>query len=202
MRRCAASPSRRRTVSFHTETEMPLGKYDEPIQFGRRSRSVLSSPKPTLEQDGERFERLIEYEANSGCWLWAGRNGGGLYGMFSVGHRCSVRAHRWSWANRNGPIQSGLNVLHHCDTPMCVNPDHLYVGTPLDNAADRVRRGRERHRVGEEHWAAKLKEDDVRLIRLVIASKESTKAKLSRKYGVSERTIRSIVSRRIWKSVA
>src|SRR4051812_16104774 len=70
-----------------------------------------------------------------GCWIWLGA--GVRYGL-AKGHR----AHRLSWKAFRGPIQDGLHVLHKCDTPLCVNPDHLFLGTPLTNAADREAKGR------------------------------------------------------------
>ena len=77
---------------------------------------------------------------SDGCWLWtAGLNRG--YGAFAV-HRKDIGAHRYSWMLENGPIPDGLFVLHRCDNPPCVRPDHLFIGTQLDNMLDKMSKGR------------------------------------------------------------
>jgi HNH endonuclease len=76
-----------------------------------------------------------------GCWLWTACLTPCGYGMFETRRRTRL-AHRWSYAAAYGPIPDGLYVLHHCDTPECVRPNHLYLGTQTDNMADMKRRGR------------------------------------------------------------
>lgn len=76
------------------------------------------------------------------CWEWTrGRDPHG-YGRFATPN--SDLAHRASWELHNGPIPAGLNVLHHCDNPPCVNPRHLFLGTQKDNVDDMVAKGRAR----------------------------------------------------------
>lgn len=75
------------------------------------------------------------------CWLWtAGRDSSG-YGSLRTGHT-KVSAHRLSWQLHHGQIPPGQNVLHRCDNPRCVRPDHLFLGTQADNVADMVAKGR------------------------------------------------------------
>jgi hypothetical protein len=79
---------------------------------------------------------------STGCWEWTGgRYKSGGYGQFkaSVGQ---VRAHRFSWELHNGPIPDGMWVLHRCDNPPCVRPEHLYLGTVRENVRDMIERGR------------------------------------------------------------
>lgn len=104
----------------------------------------------------ERFEQKYGI-APSGCWLWQAATNKDGYGSFWSGaYRFDDRAagpimvlaHRWSFEHFVGLIPDGLNVLHHCDTPACVNPAHLFLGTQLDNVRDCAAKGRRNQRRG------------------------------------------------------
>jgi hypothetical protein len=71
------------------------------------------------------------------CWIWTGNIGPNGYGRFGQRY-----AHRLSYEWMRGPIPEGMFVLHHCDNPPCVRPDHLFLGTAADNSHDMVRKGR------------------------------------------------------------
>jgi hypothetical protein len=75
------------------------------------------------------------------CWLWTGVKSVG-YGHMWDGSGRPKHAHRLSWEIHHGPIPSGMDVLHRCDTPACVRPDHLFIGTASDNMLDAVSKGR------------------------------------------------------------
>lgn len=77
----------------------------------------------------------------TGCWLWAAGESHG-YGVLADGRGSYDFAHRFSWEHFKGPIPEGLNVCHKCDTPLCVNPDHLFTGTQKDNCQDMASKGR------------------------------------------------------------
>lgn len=82
-------------------------------------------------------------EPNSGCWLWIRRYTRGMgYGSFQINRQKNVRAHRHSWEIHKGPIPAKTHVLHRCDVPSCVNPDHLFLGTAKDNMLDKAAKGR------------------------------------------------------------
>lgn len=98
----------------------------------------------------ERFREKYEV-GTANCWLWQGARNRDGYGSFWSGEyrfgdsSCGpimVLAHRWSYEHHVGPIGDGLCVLHRCDTPGCVNPDHLFLGTQADNVRDCAEKGR------------------------------------------------------------
>lgn len=93
-------------------------------------------------RSADHFWRQVD-TSGDGCWEWQGYRLPRGYGHFA-----SSSAHRRSWELTNGPIPEGRWVLHHCDNPPCVRPDHLYAGTASDNAQDRERRGRGNHPTG------------------------------------------------------
>jgi len=133
-----------------------------------------------------------------GCWIWMmciHREGYGL----SKKIRGNTRAHRISWIAHNGPIPAGLNVLHHCDIPACVNPDHLFLGTHQDNVADKMKKHRAAR--GTDHGLAKLNEQQVAEIRASDLSHRGSQRKLARQYGVDKALIRAIRRREIWRHV-
>ncbi len=139
----------------------------------------------------ERFDTRWVLDPWTGCWLWtAGKSDTG-YGAFRADGRQQY-AHRVSWKLGRGPIPDGLCVLHQCDTPACVNPDHLFLGTKADNAADRDRKGR--------HGSAKLSEDTVRVIRAEV-ERGASQASLARHYGVHKQTIWRVVHGKKWRHV-
>jgi hypothetical protein len=89
----------------------------------------------------KRFWRFVK-KMRASCWLWAGGRQAQGYGAFGNGERV-VYAHRFSWQLHNGPIPKGLNVLHRCDVPPCVNPKHLFIGTHADNMRDKIKKSRQ-----------------------------------------------------------
>lgn len=143
----------------------------------------------------QRFEKW--FDKGDGCWEWKGsenKNRGG-YGAFGVFGKM-VGAHVFALELDGRPVGKGQYACHTCDNPRCVNPAHLYVGSPSDNVRDMI--SRNRHRAGELHYAARLTEQDVRSIR----ADQRSNAEIAKDYGVNRTNIIAIKKRKTWKNVA
>lgn len=147
----------------------------------------------------ERFEDKVIPEPNSGCHIWTGccKKPFG-YGSFRSGEDV-MAAHRFSWIAYRGPIIDDLCVLHRCDTPACVNPDHLFLGTHAENNEDMVKKGRNVRRPalnrGEHNGSAKLTRRQIMAIR---EDPRRSPMILAEEYGVSKSTIWLIRTNRTW----
>lgn len=144
------------------------------------------------------FGGRFEPDPFGGCLLWFGRRNGDGYGLFN---REAYRglAHRKSYEVAVGSIPDRCVVMHTCDVPCCVNPDHLRVGTQLDNIADRVVKGRSRggDRTGENNRRSKLNWEMVRKIRERAASGESHSS-IAKDYPVGRQAISAVISNQKW----
>lgn len=129
--------------------------------------------------------------SQSGCWIWVkGKNQYG-YGLIYAKPKKRLVTHLM-YERYKGPIQSGMIIMHTCDTPECCNPDHLISGTQRDNMRDCVAKGRSNK--GSRNGLAKLDEDTVNLIRDEIG----TQIAIAEKYGVHQSTISLIKRGKTW----
>lgn len=133
------------------------------------------------------------------CWIWQGTRNRNGYGHFNHSGPMGVLAHRIAWTYTRGS-PGVLHVLHTCDTPACVRPNHLYLGTHTENMQDKVRKGRQfaASRQGSANKISKLHEADVILMRARWESGAHTMTSLAASYGVSIKTVSQIVRRKAW----
>lgn len=105
------------------------------------------------QSDIARFNAKVDKSGD--CWMWTGgvKSKEQPYGKFPTGKR-SIKAHRAAWIIANGPIRGGLHVLHRCDNPRCVNPDHLFLGTHQQNMEDMHKKGRAARMSGDDWYAS------------------------------------------------
>lgn len=156
---------------------------------GRRRMPKGIYSRPSLQQ---RFWAKVK--KTESCWLWSGSPGMDGYGKLKVGKK-TVRAHRVAWELDKGPIPTGLSVLHKCDTPLCVNVAHLFLGTHLDNVFDMMQK--ERQPMGAKNGRAKLSESAVKAVRKLRKAGASLD-ELAARFQVSRWTIKAAARRVTW----
>jgi hypothetical protein len=163
---------------------------------------------------GPRFWSKVDKSGgDDACWLWAGKNLVQGYGRLDgpiSGKK--MLAHRLAWTLTHGAIPDGLCVLHRCDTPLCVNPAHLWLGTRAENNADCNNKGRrnqahgdacasrkyrDRMPRGEQVNLAKLTTENIHEIRALAAAGTSS-PKIAKAYSVDRSTIRNVLNGRTW----
>jgi hypothetical protein len=141
-----------------------------------------------------RFEKKHIPEPNSGCWLWTGAIDGGGYGVFWTGGRNEL-AHRASYEMFLEKAPAGLFVCHKCDNRLCVNPEHLFIGTPADNSRDR--NSKRRQAKGEQFARSGI---DAPTVRLILSS-SLPDTEWAARLGVTKGAINHIRHRRNWSHV-
>ena len=156
---------------------------------------------PTKELRGEdispqaeaSFWSLVRINfAKTQCWEWIGGSLQNGYPRFQLGRGNKYAAGRVAYAIAYGNVPRGLFVCHHCDNTLCVRPDHLFLGTAGDNAADKIRKGRQP--VGERGGGAKLTAAQV----LEIRADKRTRQEIADEYGISLSNVKRIRARDSW----
>lgn len=169
-----------------------------------------TGPLPVKERFWSKVDRTGGPDA---CWLWTGSCFDSGYGQFSQTRSINRRAHRVAYELAIGPIPNGLNVLHRCDVRRCCNPAHFFLGTHLDNVADRDAKGRqargnqsgrrqhpERFPHGARHPNAKLTQEQANAIRIAFASGRHSKKSLAARFGVSRASVLNVVRGKTYRT--
>lgn len=168
------------------------------VTFGRERTTLESRFWPKVNKDGPIQPHCPEIGP---CWVWIGAITNDGYGhLGSTSHRKGVKVHRLSYELHHGDIPASLCVLHRCDNPPCVNPDHLFLGTRADNNADRESKGRGSDKHGEANPRSKLTEEDVKVIRQLRKEGLSQQA-IATRFGVVQVTISKILLGQLWSSL-
>lgn len=145
-----------------------------------------------MKRDLDRFWSKVKVNSIYDCWEWQAAKIRG-YGLFEYKGK-SRRAHRVSWEITYGDIPKGMYVLHKCDNPACVNPNHLFLGTQEDNMRDMIQKGR-------KVKPSKLSDADVIGIRARYATGTETLAGLGREFGLTKQAIWRTIKYKNWKDL-
>jgi hypothetical protein len=154
----------------------------------------MSGAHVRLEQRGLHARKLIKWEVNeNGCWICtshASDKSRGGYPRVSR-HKRMVSVGRYMYEQKYGEVQDHLDICHECDNPMCINPEHLFLGTKTDNMQDMMRKGRGNKQKGESIGTARLKNDEVINI-LKYLEQGMSRKDIANIYGVCKSTIDKI----------
>jgi hypothetical protein len=166
--------------------------WSDPLMRDQRKKSMILT---SLE---EKFWLCVD-KKEAGCWAWTGLKSVDGYGELS--HKClTYRAHRVSWALHFGEIPNKMSVLHKCDNRECTNPDHLFIGTQLDNMRDCAAKGRISVLMGESNPSAKINQFIAEEIRLIHSSGSTSISKIASMYGIGRTTVRRILNYESWNN--
>lgn len=170
----------------------PTPALSVPLISARKRLMPHSTPESTIFNIvADRFWAMVDKSGD--CWLWQGSLHTWGYGQVRM-VKGYMYAHRLSYILTHGDIPDGVYVCHSCDNPRCVNPAHLWLGTPKENQADMRSKGRGK-------FPMKLTETQVIEIREKYATGETSIPKLAREYGVANTTVFHVVARRTWRHI-
>lgn len=159
-------------------------------------------PRKSQPPEQRFWAKVVRSGGADGCWLFTGAKVGPKgHRVFIRSTGCRVLAHRFSWELAHGD-PGEMCVLHRCDNPQCVRPDHLFLGTKADNNADMQAKGRRVVLRGTANPRAKLDPEKVGEIRRLRREQRLSTPKLAGLFGVGVTTIQAILEGRTWKTAA
>lgn len=162
------------------------------------------SRRDLTQSDRDRFESKVIFPSNlDDCWEWNAFKTKKGYGYIMFRDLGNIRAHRFSYMLYVGDFDKKKFICHSCDNPSCVNPRHLFVGTPSENMTDKIKKGRAKlppvHKGINQHLA-KMNPDNIKEIRKLF--KEGlTQTELAKRYGLHVSTMNNICRNISWKEV-
>ena len=145
----------------------------------------------------QRFWSKVDIRGENECWEFKTGKSKNGYGTFRISPKQNMGAHRFAYLDKRGTIPLGLFVCHSCDNRLCCNPTHLWLGTPADNTADMIDKGRAAPAKGELNNSAKLTSAQVLAIRADTRSQRT----IAKDYGVHNSVISRIKRRDIWSHI-
>lgn len=168
------------------------------MENGIRKMREYKRPNKYMTLD-ERFWFCVVRKSNDECWEWTGTKTNRGYGNIEIdGH--AVGAHRLSYIIHFGEIPPNMDICHHCDNRGCVNPNHLFVGTNMDNVQDKIRKGRQPH--GMNIKLSKLCDDDIPKIRSLYATGKYSQREIAKMFGLKTHvSICRIINGTGWKHI-
>lgn len=162
-------------------------------------------PKTIQENVRDRFyQKVILPDDLNDCWIWQGaqtQHPYCSYGRFTWLNGKLIMAHHAAWYLSGRQIPPGKILMHTCDNPLCVNPDHLRIGTRQENVQDMLDKGREDHLKGMQKASSKLTDAQVRQIRALYSTGQLSQAELGEQFGVYQTTVSRIVRRTGWAHI-
>lgn len=160
--------------------------------------SVTFKNKENVFKWQDRFHKTVDKQGGNKCWIWLGSKDKDGYGRFYTKLLNTSRAHKVSYILHFGNVKNGMIICHTCDIPSCVNPKHLYSGTPNDNAQDKINRGRDLNTRGAKHHNAKLNDNTVKRLKERMKNGESC-SMIARELEMNQSSINAIKNSKTWK---
>ena len=205
-KRCSKCGKEKPAGAFRREHGKPGARCKECVRVAARAQRRAAGKMPKSLPLEARFWAKVAKGARDACWPWQGTGTRGYGKIHDKVTGKMIRATQVAWELANGPLPAGAHILHKCDRPPCVNPDHLFLGTNDDNIADKLRKGRQRNGAhvyrGERHHGTSLTTEQVLAIRAEAATSGRTMAAIGSDYGITRESVGAIVRRKRWAHLA
>lgn len=140
--------------------------------------------------EANEFWQQVNIAGPDECWLWQGKTSSKGYGLVEVNGKLT-NAHRHAFELVNGPLPPDILVCHSCDTPLCCNTNHHWLGSHKENARDRDSKGRRKPLTGTRHGRSKFSDVDIADIRMALSQGESLR-RIANRYGTNKAVISRI----------